>query len=216
MADRIQSPGEEKANVITHAIGVAFAVCAMPFLIHYAYTNGSSSMLWSVCVFGFGMLMVYLSSTCYHAAKNIKTKKALQVWDHVSIFLMIAGSYTPFVVKFIEPGTALIFLSIMWGLVAFGSFLKLFYTGRFKVISVLVYLALGWMAVFILQPLIKNLPVQIWYWIIASGLSYTLGVTFYLWHRLQFHHAIWHVFVLGGTVTHFVAICKSVEVAVHF
>lgn len=216
MADRKQTIPEEIANTITHAVGVLFCLVGMPFLISYAATKGNSTTVWSVCVFGFGMLMVYLSSTLYHAVQHLKTKKARQVWDHISIFLMIAGSYTPFVIKFIDPGTATIFLLVMWALVLFGSFLKLFYTGRFKVLSVIVYLALGWMAVFIIQPLIQNLPAPIWFWIIASGLCYTLGVVFYLWHRLQFHHAIWHLFVLGGTVTHFIAIYKSVEVSVVF
>lgn len=216
MSDRKQTIPEEIANTITHAIGIVFCLVGMPFLISYAGSKGGATTVWSVCVFGFGMLMVYLSSTIYHAVRNPVAKKTLQVWDHISIFLMIAGSYTPFVIKFIAPGTATIFLVIMWLLVLFGSFLKLFYTGRFKVFSVILYLALGWMAVFIIQPLMQNLPLHIWFWVLASGLCYTLGVIFFLWHRLPFHHAIWHLFVLAGTVTHYIAIYESIDVSVSF
>lgn len=206
MAEREQTSGEEIANTITHALGVAFSLIAMPLLIIYALKAGTIATVWAVSIFGFGMLMVYSSSSLYHWVKRKNTKRLLRVWDHISIFVLIAGTYTPVVVKFTSGSTTTIFLSVLWGIVAIGSFLKIFYTGRFKIASVVLYVAMGWMAVFIIKPLSVNMPVQIMWWLLTGGIAYMLGVIFYLWKRLQYHHAVWHLFVLTGTITHFVAV----------
>lgn len=209
MADRIQSKEEEKVNVITHGIGIAFTLIAMPFLITYAIKYGTMQNVWAVSMFGFGMLMVYLSSTIYHAANHPGTKRALRIWDHISIFLMIGGTYTAIIQKFTDRSTATIFLSIMWSIIALGSFLKLFFTGKFKVIELLLYIGLGWMAVFIIKPLTANIPLEVFWWILAGGCCYMFGIIFYVWKKLQYHHAVWHCFVLAGTVTHYVAVYKG-------
>ncbi|MBL7777274.1 MAG: hemolysin III family protein [Chitinophagales bacterium] len=209
MSDRIQSPKEEKANMLTHAAGILFALVAMPFLIAYAVEYGTARSIWAVSVFGFGMLMVYLSSTLYHAATHTGTKRALRIWDHISIFLLIGGTYTAVIQKFTDADTATVFLTTMWCIIAVGSGLKLFFTGKFKVVELLLYLGLGWMAVFIIKPLSTNLPLEVFWWILAGGLFYMFGVVFYVWKKLQYHHAIWHCFVLAGTVTHYVAVFKG-------
>ncbi|HWB63257.1 MAG TPA: hemolysin III family protein, partial [Chitinophagales bacterium] len=173
MAGREQTLNEEIANAITHGLGILFSLIAIPVMIWYAFETSTVPTVWAVSIFGFGMLMVYLSSTLYHAVQHKGTKKLLQIWDHISIFLLIAGSYTPLVVKYTDAGTSKVFLTVLWGLVALGSFLKLFYTGRFKVVSVLLYLGMGWMAVFIIKPLLAHMPLNIFYLILASGLAYT-------------------------------------------
>jgi len=212
MSKHTQTLNEEIANSITHGLGILFCLFAIPAMILYAMRASNEVMVWAVCVFGFGMATVYLSSTLFHAVQHTKTKDVLQIWDHVSIYLLIAGSYTPVVIKFTPHDTAKIFLTVMWSIVAIGSFLKLFHTGKYKVVSVILYLAMGWMAVFIIKPLLANMPLSIFWWILAGGLAYTLGVIFYLWKKLTYSHAIWHVFVLTGTVTHFFAVYNSIPI----
>lgn len=209
MALRNQTSKEEVFNTITHGAGVLFCLIAVPILIFYALEHSTMSTVYSVAIFGFGMLMVYSSSTLFHAVQNSGAKRILQIWDHISIYLLIAGSYTPLVVKFIHNDTATIFLSIMWGIVVVGSFLKIFYTGRFYLASTILYLALGWMAIFIIKPFINNVPLEVFWWLLGGGLCYTFGVYFYIREHKPYHHAIWHCFVLAGTITHYVAIYIS-------
>lgn len=203
---------QEKANYITHLAGIVFCAIAIPVLIVYAALKGTAVTVWTVSIFGFGMFTVYLSSTLYHAAKNKKLKRALRVWDHISIFFLIAGSYTPFVAKFIKPDTAFLFLSIMWSIVVAGVFKKLFFTGKLEFLSVTLYLGMGWMVIFILKPLLQTIPLEIFWWILTGGLFYTFGIIFYVWKRWKYHHAIWHCFVLGGTVSHYFAVLFSVPI----
>ncbi len=212
MARRIQSLQEEIANALTHGLGIVFCLVAIPVMVLCAMQTSNASMVWAVGIFGFGMLMVYSSSTLYHYAKNTETKRILRIWDHISIFILIAGSYTPLVIKYTDFKTSVVFLSVMWSIVALGTLMKIFFTGRFNLLSTILYLAMGWMAVFIIKPITANMPPQVFYLVIATGLAYTVGVIFYLWHKLQYHHAIWHLFVLTGTVTHFFAVYNSIPI----
>ena len=208
---REQTLSEERANYITHAFGILFSLIAIPVLLMYAAEKSSASTVWGVAVFSFGMLMVYMASTIYHAVKqNTKAKRVLRIFDHIGIFVMIGGSYTPLVIKYTDTQTATLFLSTMWGIILFGSLLKIFYTGKYLLLEVGIYLALGWMIVFIIKPLIANMPSQIFLFILVSGIFYSIGVVFYLWKKLNYHHAVWHVFVLAGTVTHFFAVYNSI------
>ena len=203
---------EEVANALTHALGIVFCLIAIPFMILSALQTNNISMVWAVVIFGFGMLMVYSSSTLYHYAKDPRIKSMLRVWDHISIFLLIAGTYTPMVIKYTDPKTSIIFLSAMWTVVVLGSILKIFFTGKYNILSVIVYLLMGWMAVFIFKPILANVPTQVLYLLAAGGMAYVFGVVFYLWHKLQYHHAVWHVFVLTGTITHFFAVYNSIPI----
>lgn len=213
---REQTLREEKANYITHGLGVLFAIIAIPFMVTYALEQDSVSTIWGVVVFGFAMLMVYGMSTTYHAVQQPNLKRTLRIWDHISIFIMIGGSYTPLVIKYTDDATATVFLTAMWGIIAVGSLLKVFYTGRYVLLEVLIYLALGWMAVFIINPLISNMPPDVFSKIVYGGILYSIGVVFYLWKQLHYHHAVWHSFVLAGTVTHFFAVYNSIPVNIKF
>lgn len=216
MSRREQTEQEEKLNALTHAIGVVFALITIPILIMYAIDKSSASTVFGVSVFCFAMLMVYCASTIYHLVKlGTPLKRKLRIWDHISIFVMIGGSYTPLVVKYTSPSTATVFLAAMWGIIVLGSMLKLFFTGKYVVLEVVIYLLLGWMAVFIIKPLLANMSSQIITLILFSGLFYSIGVAFYLWKKLSYHHAVWHVFVLAGTVTHFFAVYYSIPIVVN-
>lgn len=213
MQGRIQTNNEEMLNAITHAAGIVFCLVAMPFLLINAYQNHTPPVFWGVFAFGAGMLMVYTSSTLYHAVKHQRAKDFLHRLDHMSIYFLIAGTYTPLVIRYLPPTTAAIFLSVMWGLVLAGVVFKLFFTRRFQVVSLLIYLAMGWMLVFIIKPAWEYIPLSILGWIIAGGISYTAGVYFFIRSRVSYFHAIWHCFVLGGTIAHYVCIYKSMQLA---
>jgi hemolysin III len=154
--------------------------------------------------------MVYTSSTLYHAAKDQKLKIRLQVVDHISIYFLIAGSYTPMVLAVLKQDKAILFLSILWGSVLVGTLFKLFYTGRFKILSVVIYLTMGWLAVFFFQDILERISFKTLAWIGVGGLAYTIGVYFYIKSEKPFFHSIWHLFVLAGTISHFVAVYQVI------
>lgn len=202
----IQTPQEERLNAGSHGIGLILGLFAIPFLIQKSlFTNQSESLIGAL-TFSLGIVMVYGFSTAYHAAKNPKKKSRLQVMDHVSIYFLIAGSYTPMILAILKKETALIFLAIIWGSVLVGTFFKVFFTGKFKTLSIIIYLTMGWLAVFFIQDLVEKISWETLTWIGIGGLSYTIGVYFYVKSEKLYYHAIWHLFVLGGTAAHFVAV----------
>jgi hemolysin III len=208
MSHRSQTLPEEKINALTHGLGVVFALIATPFLWEKMSKIREYNAHLGVIMFGFGMFAVYLSSTFYHATQNIRLKKRLHVCDHVSIFFLIGGSYVPFVQAYTSPSTALIFLSVQWSIIVIGAVLKLFFLGKNEKISLFVYLVLGWSAFFLYNSFKLNMPTDVFKWILIGGLSYSFGVFFYRWDKQKYAHAVWHLFVLGGTIAHFVAIWK--------
>ncbi|MEO8108921.1 MAG: hemolysin III family protein [Ginsengibacter sp.] len=216
MAYRIQTALEEKLNAISHGIGMLLVLIAMPFLIVKATQTQDVLMIWGVSIFSFGMLFVYLSSTIYHSLTNPRLKRRANIVDHISIFFLIGGTYTPIILHYLPEKTAAIFLTIQWSIIIAGVILKLFYTGRYEWLSVTLYVTLGWMLVFVIRPLSATMPSVIFYWIIAGGVSYTTGVIFYVLENKRHAHNIWHCFVLVGTVLHFVAIYRSIDVLVVF
>ena len=203
---RSQSPPEELANAWTHGVGLIAGIIAIPFLLDQAFSSTKEWTVLGAFTFGLGLLMVYGFSTAYHAVKNPKKKSRLQVMDHVSIYFLIAGSYTPMILSILKMETAVIFLGIIWGSVLVGTFFKLFFTGKFKTLSVVIYLTMGWLAVFFIQDLVEKISWETLTWIGIGGLSYTIGVYFYVKSERLYYHAIWHLFVLGGTAAHFVAV----------
>lgn len=206
---KIQSKQEELANTATHALGVILILVFFPLLLKTAVDKGAFGMVWALGIFGFGMLMAYLASTLYHWVEDNTVKSKMRVWDHIGIFLLIGGTYTPVVCRYTDQRTAVIFLTVMWSLIAIGSILKVFHTGKYDRLSTFIYLFLGWMVVFIIQPVRANMPFEIFMWILAGGMAYTLGVIFYKWRSLKYQHSIWHLFVLAGTALQFVAVYKS-------
>jgi hemolysin III len=209
MFHRSQTRNEELANGISHILGVLFCLLAMPIVIETAYRRGDSVTLLSVITFGVGMLLVYTSSTLYHLAKNEKTKRLLNTVDHISIYYLIAGTYTPLMVRYLNHDTTVIFLGVMWFIVAMGTFFKIFYAKRFEFLSMLLYLVMGWMIVFVIKPLWYTVPSVVLAWIFAGGISYTFGVYFFVKGDKQYYHTIWHLFVLLGTVFHYISIFIS-------
>lgn len=211
MSKREQSQPEEIINAISHGIGILFCLIAIPFLLIEAFTNNHSNVFWAVLVFGIGMLLVYSFSTLYHASRDKKMKDYLQIGDHISIYFFIAGTYSPLMVKYLETETAILFLSVMWSIVLLGTIFKIFFTKKFKFLSTVLYLALGWMIVFVIEPLIATMPFSVFFWILTGGLSYTIGVYFYVKDHKMYYHSIWHLFVLFGTIAHFVSVYISIS-----
>jgi hemolysin III len=168
------------------------------------------SSFWAVCAFAAGMTMVYTSSSLYHAVQNKKLKYALLVTDHISIYFLIAGTYTPIVVRFLPGNDALFFLAIMWSLVIVGIFFKLFFMNRFEFVSLLLYLVMGWMILFIYGPISQHMPSTTLWWVMGGGLCYTVGVYFYIHSDVYYFHSLWHCFVLGGTVAHYISVYQCI------
>ena len=204
---RPQTPSEEKANALTHGLGLVLGIVGIFFLFNQPQDGKT---LIGTLAFSLGVVMVYGFSTAYHAARDSIKKSRLQVMDHVSIYFLIAGSYTPMILAILQTDKAILFLSIIWGSVWVGTFFKIFYTGRFKTLSVVIYLTMGWLAIFFFNDLLEKLSFETLFWIGSGGLSYTLGVLFYVKSERLYFHSIWHVFVLGGTAAHFVAVYQLI------
>ncbi len=216
MSYRAQTDLEENVNAITHGLGIILAVIAIPFLISKSTQNEDLLMVWGVSIFSFGMLAVYLSSTIYHSLREPKLKRVANIVDHISIFFLIGGTYTPLILHYIPRETATSFLAIQWSIILAGIILKLLFTGRYEWLSVALYIVLGWMLVFVIKPLIQTMPSEIFFWIIGGGVCYTFGVIFYALENKKYAHNIWHLFVLAGTIMHFAAVYKSLDVIVVF
>lgn len=197
---------EEFANVGTHALGVVFSIVALVLLVTYAAKQGDPYYVVSVSIFGATMILLYLMSTLYHTFRHPKVKHAFRVVDHACIYLLIAGSYTPFTLIALRGNWGWTLFGITWGLALCGVIFKIFFTKRFNVLSVIMYIALGWLAIVAIKPLLQNVPIGGLAWMLAGGLLYTSGVIFYLWSRIPYHHAIWHMFVMGGSFCHFLAV----------
>lgn len=206
---RPQTPEEEKANTLTHGLGVLVILLTYPMLFMKSYKGDSWITMIGLIMFAFGSIFMYSSSTLYHYAKDPVKKAKLRVVDHISIFFLIGGTYSAVVQRYVPEQTAVWFMAVMWGIILAGSILKIFFTGKYQWLSVMLYLFLGWMAVFIARPLNDNMSPLVFYWIAAGGLAYTFGVLFYKNQKLKYSHAIWHLFVLAGTAFHFIAIYKG-------
>jgi hemolysin III len=205
-----ESPREERANAITHGLGALAALVGGSVLVTLAATYGNGWQLAGAIVFSLTLVLLYVASTLYHLSHDRVTKGRLKVFDHCAIFLLIAGTYTPFtLVGLREDGGWWLFAAI-WTLAVAGVVFKLFFTGRFKGISTLIYIGMGWMAVLAIKPFLRQIPPDTLGWLLAGGLAYTLGTVFYMSKRIPFAHAIWHGFVLLGSACHFVAVTHQV------
>jgi hemolysin III len=198
------TPREELAHSITHGIGVVFSLLGLILLVFFSAFYGTICHVVSTAIFGATLVLLYTSSTLYHSFKDLRAKQILRKFDHAAIFLLIAGSYTPFLLVTLHG--AWILFGVVWGLAAVGVGLKFWYAGQFRVVSTLIYIGMGWLVMLVFKPLTLSLPHNGLVWLFAGGISYTGGTVFYLWKRLPYHHAIWHLFVLGGSVCHWLAI----------
>ena len=212
LANWTQSAGEEVANGISHGIGLLGAIIGTPILLLAAFHHGDIPFLIGTIIFTTTMLLVYLASTVYHAWPETNTKSLLQVIDHAAIFLLIAGTYTPFALGPLRSSGGLAMLWIVWALALFGVIMKATRgVLRHRKLAMTLYLGTGWFALIFIRPLALAIPLSALLWLIAGGIAYTAGTLFFANERRRYCHFVWHVFVLAGSGCHFAAvfICAS-------
>ncbi len=202
--------GEEVANGVSHGIGMVLAVAALVVLTVYASALGSTRHLVGCTIFGVTLIFLYTASTLYHSIQRPRAKTVLRVFDHSAIFLLIAGTYTPFTLVNLRGPWGWFLFGLVWGLALLGIVLQFSLLRRYSFLRVLLYVAMGWVAVIAIKPLAASVPPVGLVLLVAGGLAYTGGIVFYVWHRLPYHHAIWHGFVLAGSVLHFFSVFYSV------
>lgn len=211
MKRRVQSSGEEIANTVTHVVGSHLGAAMLALLI-WAAVESSVDVAWkitSASIFGFCMIFLYAISSSYHAVNYAPAKKVLHVMDHMAIYFLIAGSYTPFCLVTLRPDHPILAWSIFgveWGATVIGILFKVFTTGKFRIVSTIAYVLMGWVALAAIAPLVKALSGLGTMWLTLGGALYTLGCVFYLWKSMLYSHMIWHIFVLAGTICHFFCI----------
>ncbi len=206
--DRIKyyTKSEERLNVISHAIGLFLSVIGLILLIVKAGQLSLMALKVSYWIFGSSIILLYAASTLYHSVRERKLRYRLNILDHASIYILIAGTYTPFSLVTLQGSVGWIIFGVVWALAIIGVILKLFFTGRFETLSTIMYVAMGWIIVFAVKPLIDNLSQDGLIWLFIGGISYTIGAVIFSIDRLKYNHAIFHVFVLFGTFCHFLAI----------
>ncbi|WP_338733607.1 PAQR family membrane homeostasis protein TrhA [Mangrovimonas cancribranchiae] len=202
---REQTPFEEKLNASTHAFGVLLGIVALIVMVVFQ-NNKTPWSLFSVVVYGSSIIILFLASTLYHYSKRERIKYFYRILDHISIYLLIAGTYTPVCLIALEQSKGWSLFWWVWGIAAFGVGLKVFFTGKFEVFSVLLYLAMGWLVVFDFSFLSDTLGADGVLWLFVGGLAYTVGIIFYAIDRIPYNHVIWHLFVLVGAISHFIMI----------
>lgn len=202
----IKSISEEKYNFYSHGITFLWAIISSLFLVFILIQKNNPIYWVPVLIYCGTLIFAYYASTNYHSKYNLIARRKARTIDHISIYFLIAGSYTPFLMIYLHNQKATYVLIILWALVLIGSIFKYFFTHKFKVVSTLAYLIMGWMAVFIYSDLVISVPEQSLLWIKIGGAFYTLGTIFYLWKNLYQNHFIWHLFVSAGSISHFISI----------
>lgn len=197
---------EEIANAITHGIGAALSIAGLAILVVLAALYGSASSIVAVGVYGTTLVLAYLSSTLYHSIPHRKVKRVLQVLDHSMIFLLIAGTYTPVAMLALASAPDWLLLATIWTLALAGIVLQIIWPNRYEPLRVTLYLAMGWLALAWAGPMVAGLGWDGTLLMVLGGVAYTGGIGFYAWERLPFNHAVWHLFVMGGSTAHFFAI----------
>jgi hemolysin III len=200
------SPIEEKINIISHTIGLILSIVALILLVTHANLHGDLWHIVSFSIFGTSLVILYAASILYHSAKKSELRHRLKIIDHASIYVLIAGTYTPFTLVTLNSTIGWVIFGISWGLALTGIILKLFFTGKYNLISTIMYVLMGWVIVFAIKPLINNLPLEGLLWLFAGGVSYTIGAILYSIKKIKFNHAIFHVFVLFGSFCHFMSV----------
>ncbi len=209
LEERPQSLGEEIANAVSHGIAFAAALAATPILVVSALGRGELSGVVGASVFASTMLLLYLTSTLYHALARNRAKVVLRVLDHSAIFLLIAGTYTPFMLGVLHGPWGWSLLVLVWTMALAGLLLKAFHGTRYPRLSTSLYLAMGWLALVAIYPLWQRMPAWGLFWLFAGGFAYTAGIAFFLNdERVRYHHFIWHLFVVAGTMCHFIAVLR--------
>jgi hemolysin III len=200
------SPLEEKTNIISHAIGLALSVIGTLLMLFRASGSGDILHIIGAGIFGASLIALYAASTFYHSAKDPKVRTRLRIVDHATIYLLIAGTYTPFTLITLKGWVGWTVFGVSWGMAACGVVLKLFFTGRYNVLSTLMYILMGWIIIFAIKPLVNSFSIDGIFWLIAGGLAYTTGAIIYSIKKIPFNHAIFHMFVLLGSFCHFISV----------
>jgi hemolysin III len=204
--ERVQSLGEEIANSVSHGVGLLAAMAAAPVLVLDAMQRGGTAGILGASVFAATMVLLYLTSTLYHALPQNKAKRVFRALDHGAIFLLIAGTYTPFTLGVLRGTWGWTLLGLVWGLAVAGVILKSVGGLRYPVLSTCLYLGMGWLVLIAVRPLWVHVPLAGLLWLLAGGIAYTAGVAFFAAQRLRYSHFVWHLFVLAGTACHFFAV----------
>ena len=206
--EHTQSPGEEIANSVSHGVGLLAALAASPVLVLSAVQDGGALRIAGASVFAAAMVLLYLTSTIYHALPRNRAKRVFQVLDHAAIFLMIAGTYTPFTLGVLHGPWGWTLFGLVWGLALAGVVLTAAGGVRYPKLTTGLYLAMGWLIVIAVKPLWLRMPSSGLFWLVAGGIAYTAGVVFYAAKRVSYSHFVWHLFVLAGTACHFIAVLR--------
>ncbi|AUS06446.1 PAQR family membrane homeostasis protein TrhA [Pseudotamlana carrageenivorans] len=202
---RVQTPLEEKLNAFSHGLGAFFGLMALYLLVHYNSEKTAWSLV-SVVVYALTIIILFCASTVYHASTSEKRKHYFRIIDHISIYLLIAGTYTPVCLIALKDSLGLFLLCTVWGIALLGAVLKLFFTGRFEVFSTLLYLIAGWLIVLDVSNLSEVIGYQGMWYLAAGGAAYSFGIIFYALEKIPYNHVIWHLFVLAGAICHFLMI----------
>ena len=197
---------EETINAVTHGLGAVLGAVGLTVLVVLAALRGDAWQIASCSIYGATLVLLFTGSTLYHSFRSPRVKHVFRIIDHSSIYLLIAGTYTPFLLVSLRGRWGWSLFGVVWGLALAGIVFQIFFVRRFRLLQTLLYLAMGWLALVAARPLLASVPKPGLLWLLAGGLFYSLGAVFYLWKRLPFHHGIWHLFVLAGSACHYVAI----------
>lgn len=202
----LSTVGEEIANSITHGIGAALSIAGLTLLVVLAAIYGDVWRVVSFSIYGSSLVLLYLASTLYHSVQHPKAKRILRIFDHAAIYVLIAGSYTPFTLVSMRGPWGWSLFGVVWGLALVGIAFKVLFIGRYEKMATAAYVLMGWLVVIAFRQMMINLSPGGLVWFVLGGVIYTLGVIFYAWEKLPYNHAIWHLFVLGGSICHFFAV----------
>jgi len=200
------TPREELANAISHGLGIALSIAGLVLMVTLAAMHSDAWAVTSTAIFGAALVLLYTTSTLYHSFRDESLKRLLRKFDHAAIFLLIAGTYTPFLLVSLRGPWGWSLFGVVWGLAAVGVTLKFWFAGRFRLLSTLIYIGMGWLVLAAFRPLMAALPRGGLVLLVAGGICYTGGAVFYLWKRLPYHHAVWHLWVLAGSSCHWAAV----------
>jgi len=205
--DREQTTGEEIANSVSHGLGLAAALVSIPFLLQHAARLGDVGFIVGASIFAASVVILYLGSTLYHAFPQSTAKRVFRAIEHSAIFLLIAGTYTPFTLGVLNGSWGWSIFGVIWGLTVLGITLKVVFKGAHNFLYIILYLLMGWTIVVAIKPMLTLVPTPGLLWLLAGGLAYTIGVFFYIFDaRLKFGHTVWHLFVIAGTTCHYFAV----------
>ena len=200
---------EEIANAVTHGIGLLLSIAGFVVLLVFAILRGTASHIIACSIYGATLICLYAASTLYHAVISPRLKRVLKIFDHSAIYLLIAGTYTPFLLLNLRGAWGWSLFGVIWGLALAGILLKFWFVDHFEYLSTAMYVAMGWLVIVAAKPLLAHVPTVALLWLLAGGLFYSSGVVFYVWERLPYSHVVWHLFVLAGSTCHYFAVLQS-------